>query len=779
MSDADQPGREEQVPRGRVADLCAAMLRIGASLDLDTVLQEIVDGARALTGAHYGVIATVDEAGRPRDFFTSGMTSAQRDALAASPDGAKLFERLHELPAPVRIRRYPEYARSLGHATPDHLLDADTVLGLPMHHRGAHVGSFFVAARVGAEQFSAADQEVLELFAAQAAVAVANARTHRRERRARTYLEALVETSPIGVVVFDAATAVPMSVNREANRIVGGLCAPGQPPEEILDTITCRRANGREIALNEYPITEQLALGETVRAEEMTLSIPDGRSVSILVNVTSTRDSDGIVDSVIVTMQDLAPLRELERQRAEFLAMVSHELVAPLAAVKGAAATVLDAAPRPPETGEMVALFRVVAEQANRMRGLLADLLDAGRIRAGTLTVAPAPARLGTLVDQARNTFLTGGGVHPLRIDLADTPAVMADGPRIVQVLNNLFANAARHSPPSSPIRVEAASDGVHVAVSVADEGVGVPADRLPLLFREPAVGPGGRGHGLGLLICRGLVEAHGGRIRAESGGAGRGTRVTFTLPAALGDVAPAPPAEDPHPGTPASGNGRVLVLDDDPATLRMVREALAGAGYETSLTGDPRQLSALVETERPDLVLLDLVLPGADGIELMRSVPELADLPVIFISGYDRDETMAAALDAGAADYMVKPFSATELNARVRAALRRSGDPAGFAVGDLEIRHDRRRVTVAGREVPLTAKEYRLLHVLARNAGRVMSPDALLRQVWGTPEATDAGLVRAVVRKLRVKLGDDARRPTYIFNEHGFGYRMARPPDP
>ena len=99
-------------------------------------------------------------------------------------------------------------------------------------------------------------------------------------------------------------------------------------------------------------------------------------------------------------------------------------------------------------------------------------------------------------------------------------------------------------------------------------------------------------------------------------------------------------------------------------------------------MTGDPRQLSALVETERPDLVLLDLVLPGADGIELMRSVPELAELPVIFISGYDRDETMAAALDAGAADYMVKPFSATELNARVRAALRRSGGPAGVCGG-------------------------------------------------------------------------------------------------
>ena len=143
-----------------------------------------------------------------------------------------------------------------------------------------------------------------------------------------------------------------------------------------------------------------------------------------------------------------------------------------------------------------------------------------------------------------------------MRIDLADPPAVMADGPRIVQVLNNLFANAARHSPPSSPIRVEAAWDGVHVAVSVADEGVGVPPDRLPLLFREPAVGRDGRGHGLGLLICRGLVEAHGGRIRAESGGAGRGTRVTFTLPVAPGTSRrrPRPRTRTPERRRPATG---------------------------------------------------------------------------------------------------------------------------------------------------------------------------------------------------------------------------------
>ena len=110
-------------------------------------------------------------------------------------------------------------------------------------------------------------------------------------------------------------------------------------------------------------------------------------------------------------------------------------------------------------------------------------------------------------------------------------------------------------------------------------------------------------------------------------------------------------------------------MVDDDPLTLRYVRDALAGAGYVPLVTGDPERVPDLIRSEKPRLVLLDLMLPGTDGIELMERVPELADLPVIFISGYGRDETIARALEAGAEDYIVKPFSATELTARIRAA--------------------------------------------------------------------------------------------------------------
>ena len=369
----------------------------------------------------------------------------------------------------------------------------------------------------------------------------------------------------------------------------------------------------------------------------------------------------------------------------------------------------------------------------------------------------------------------------------------VADRPRIVQVLNNLMSNAARYAPVTTPIRVAAAREGVHVAVSVTDEGGGVAPDRLAHLFRkyDPARAAGGQpgegepgggsgiGSGLGLAICKGLVEAHGGRIRAESAGLGRGTRFTFTLP--LAEAAGAG-AGGTRPSRGLRGDAeptRILVVDDDPQTLRFVRDALAEAGYAPLVTGDHRDLSGIIRAENPALVLLDLMLPGTDGIELMKQVPELADLPVVFISGYGRDETVARALEAGAEDYIVKPFSPTELAARVRAALRRRAEPDPYVLGELAIDYDRRRVTVAGRLVELTATEYELLRVLSLNGDRVTTYDAIRRQVWRERNHANPRLVRAFVKKLRHKLGDDPSRPAWIVTERGAGYRMARPDEP
>ena len=548
--------------------------------------------------------------------------------------------------------------------------------------------------------------------------------------------------------------------------------------------LTFRRADGREISLEEFPLAQVLSTGESVRAEEIVIEVPDGGSVTTLVNATPIRSQEGEVVSVVVTVQDMTPLEEMERLRAEFLGMVSHELRTPLTSIKGSAATLTEAA-SDLDPAEMLQFFRIIGEQADYMRDLIGDLLDVARIETGELSVAPAPAEVATLVDEARSRFQSGGGRNNLHIDLSpELPLVMADGRRIIQVLNNLLTNAARTSHEASAIRVSAVREGYHVAVSVTDEGRGIAAERLPHLFRKFSRIDGEdrrrdiAGSGLGLAICKGIVEAHGGRIWAESDGPGLGARFTFTIPVA-GDAAAAVPRLSARRERPE--RERILVVDDDPQTLRHVRDALARAGYAPIVTGDPQEALSQVEANDPHLVLLDLMLPGTDGIELMGNILDMADVPVIFLSAYGQEETIARAFEKGADDYVVKPFSPTELVARIKAALRKREAPEWaepsepFVFGDLTIEYAQRRVTLAGRPVQLTAIEYGLLFELSANAGRVMTYDRLLRRVWGLRKSGDSRRVRTAAKQLRRKLGDDANNPTYILNEPRVGYRMPK----
>ena len=328
MTERHRRDPEAEAPRERVSSLSAAILRISASLDVETVLREVVESARALTGAQHGVIATIDEAGRPQEFVISGFAPEEARQVAAWPDAMRLFEHLRGLDGPLRLADVGDYVSSLGLAPG--LFPCRTFQGTPMRHRGLDVGNFFLADKEGGEEFTEADEEVLVLFGTQAAIAIANARAHRAEQqahraeqRARADLEALVETSPVGVVVFDPKTRMPTIVNREMRRIVEALRMPDGSAEELVNVLTSRLADGRELSV------DQLEDAERLRAAEVELSVPDGRSLRVLVNATPIRSANGEVESVVVTVQDLAPLEELERLRAEFLGMVSHELQRP------------------------------------------------------------------------------------------------------------------------------------------------------------------------------------------------------------------------------------------------------------------------------------------------------------------------------------------------------------------------------------------------------------------------------------------------------------------
>ena len=776
---ADHQETRNEALEQRFSLLSAAILQINQTLDLNTVLEKVVECACALTAADRGAIVTVDETGAALDYVSIGFTDEEHQSLVNWPDGPRLFALMRDFTEPLRLGNLANWVRELGIVTD--LLPPESAVGMPLRHRGQHVGNYFVSADIGGKEFTQADEGVLTLFASQAAAAIANARTHQAEQVARANLEALIETSPVGVMVMDPSTGVLLSFNREVRRMLEPLRSPGESYEDVIRSITCRLSDGQEFALNQKAMAQALVDATTTHAEEVVASIPDGRHVSGIVNATLIRSGADEAVSLVATIQDLSPIENLERQRAAFLDMVSHELRAPLVSITGSAFTLKRGA-KSLDREEMSGFANMIIDQAEHMRGLISDLLDAGRIDSGMLSVSPERTDVVTLVERARSTFTSGGGRHDIVIDLAsDLPPVMADQRRIAQVLTNLLANAALHSPDTSAIRIGAARDGNLVAVSVQDEGRGIAAAHLTQVFRKHVRDrKHGLGHGLGLAICKGIVEAHGGRIRAESDGPGKGARFTFTIPIMLeqdrtADHPSARIVEEAAKDSPA----RILVVDDDPLALRSAREALSEAGHVAILTSDHKRMPTLIEEERPDLVLLDLVLPDADGIELMKSSPELAGLPVIIISAFGQDATIAHALDSGAADYIVKPFSPTELSARVRAALRGAAGSAPFLLGDLAIHYDERRVTVAGNAVDLTATEFDLLQALSRSAGRVMTYKSLLRSVWSNHPQGENGLVRAFVRQLRSKLGDDPSQPVWIFNQRGVGYYIPRPDSP
>ena len=785
MPRPDELHRRIQKLEERLSRLSEAGLRITEDLDFRSVLQGVVDSARSLTSSRYGAITVLGEGGQTPDFIVSGMTQEEQRGLWDMREGLGFFEYLSGLAEPLRVPDIDDHLRALN--MPEFLpsVPVTSLLVAPIRHRGVGVGTIYLTHGEDGGEFTQEDEDTLVLFASQAAMAIANARRHREEQRARANLETLIDTSPVGVVVFDAVTGAPVSFNREARRIVDSLRNPDQTAEQLLEILTFRRGDGREISLREYPMAELLSVDETVRSEEIVMRVPDGRSVTVLLNSTPILSDEGSVESVVVTLQDMAAVEELERLRAEFLAMVSHELRAPLTSIKGSSATVLGSS-SDLDPAVMRQFFRIIEDQADQMNNLVSDLLDVARIETGSLAVNPEPVEVSLLVSRARNSFISAGGRDNVAIELEpDLPLVMADRWRIVQVLGNLLSNAARNSAESSPIRVTAAREDVFVAVSVSDEGRGIPPENLTFLFRKfsrEQLEEQGGDTGLGLAICKGIVEAHGGRIWAESDGPGLGARFTFTLPVdgagAAGGRVPAATRPSGQRQRAAGDSVRVLAVDDDPQALRYVRDALIQSGYTPVLTGDPEEAVRLMEEERPQLALLDLMLPGTDGIELMKSITGIANVPVIFLSAYGRDEIIARAFEMGAVDYMVKPFSPTELAARIGSALRRrevSERSEPYVLGDLTIDYSTRSVTLAGRLVQLTAMEYRMLAELSDNAGRVLTYEHLLERMWGEKGDGDKSPMRTIVGKLRAKLGDAGGNPTYIFTETRVGYRMPK----
>ena len=221
------------------------------------------------------------------------------------------------------------------------------------------------------------------------------------------------------------------------------------------------------------------------------------------------------------------------------------------------------------------------------------------------------------------------------------------------------------------------------------------------------------------------------------------------------------------------------LVIDDEVQIRRLLRVVLESAEYQVHEAETAAQGLTDAATRRPDVVLLDLGLPDSDGVNVLRRLREWSQVPVIVLSVRDDEEGKVAALDAGADDYVTKPFSSAELLARLRAAQRKTrpeDETSRFKSGDLIVDLTARLVTRAGHEVKLTATEYALLRLFVRHAGRVLTHRQILREIWGPKSEEHRQYLRVYVRQLRSKIEPDPARPHYILTETGIGYRLRMP---
>jgi len=222
----------------------------------------------------------------------------------------------------------------------------------------------------------------------------------------------------------------------------------------------------------------------------------------------------------------------------------------------------------------------------------------------------------------------------------------------------------------------------------------------------------------------------------------------------------------------------KVMVIDDETAIVRFLKPALEANDYDVSVAASVEEATRRIAREAPDIVVLDLGLPDGDGKDVIRQVRQWSNLPIIVLSARDREAEKIEALDFGADDFINKPFGVGELMARLRAALRHrtqaQREIAIIRIGEIELDTERHRVTRKGAEIKLTPREFDLIALLARHAGKVMTHKQLLTAVWGPAHALDTQYLRVYIGQLRQKLEDDPDEPAIILTELGIGYRLA-----
>jgi len=479
-------------------------------------------------------------------------------------------------------------------------------------------------------------------------------------------------------------------------------------------------------------------------------------------------------------VQDVTEMRDRLAWKLELLSILAHDLRTPLATLKG-------------HTTALLANFRSWDDALNQEFLIAMDQttdqlvrqvdrsLALTRVEAGRLGLRPEAVHPDKIVRQSLERAAGVLSEVSIKQDIpGDLPQVRVDPARMEEVLINLLDNAVRYAPQGRPIEISAQVAGPMLRMQVRDYGPGVPDGDKQIIFEKYARDDtSSGGTGLGLFIARRIVEAHGGRIWVEDAVDGPGAVFMFTMPI-MPETADLPDealvSSDYAIQAPVDGK-RVLVVEDDPNMQALLRSILRDAGYEVEAAPDGPSAVDLFQTCAPDLVLLDWMLPGMNGLLVCRSLRRWSNVPILLLTSKTSQENLVAALDAGADDYVTKPFQAAELLARMRALLRR-GEASQPLVGEerfrskeLLIDFNSRQVWLRGEAVNLTPTEHDLLTYLVHHPGQVLTYAQMIDHLWGEDRGRTRHDLFVHISRLRKKIESDPKNPEFVRTRWGVGY--------
>ncbi|HEV7137119.1 MAG TPA: PAS domain S-box protein [Steroidobacteraceae bacterium] len=496
----------------------------------------------------------------------------------------------------------------------------------------------------------------------------------RRAEHERALLAAIIDSSD-DAIASKTLEGIVTSWNPAATRLFGY-----QPAEIIGKPITT--VIPPELHAEEAEILARLKRGERIDHYETVRLAKDGHRIDISLSISPVKGRDGTTVAASKIARDITQrkrierlLREADQQKDEFLATLAHELRNPLAPICAAAELLKNAKSLAPE---LRAATAILERQARHMTHLVDDLLDISRITSGRIRLQQDAVELGELVKSLIETHRHSlqAARHEANLALPDAPVhVSGDRVRLTQILSNLLHNAVKYTPPGGRIEIALHTEDRQAIVSVRDNGIGIPAERLKHIFEpfaqlDTSYRHGDGGLGIGLMLAKKLVGLHGGSIEARSAGRGQGTEFLIRLP--IITPAPAKHTSASPRAAESSASCRVLIADDNHDAAVSLSMLLQALGHDTRVVHDGIEALEEAELFRPEVVLLDIGMPRLDGYETarrLRSRPWAAATRIVAVTGWGQETDRQRAKEAGFDRHLVKPVNLDALSELVSSA--------------------------------------------------------------------------------------------------------------